>query len=322
MENKFSLLVSKALSGEASEKEKALLRQSLRESDDDTLLYNQIKEYWNADVILKKDASGNFEKKLWRRMEADARNRRTRRDLVAFLSKAAAVFLLLLSGGIFYYYHAHSTHFYTYATQDAIADYVLEDGTKIKLNRHSSVTFTSDFGKSSRIVDLSGEAFFDVHKDREKAFTVRSQGTETEVLGTAFNVKSDEPGKKVTVTLAEGSVRFEAGKCSVILKPREEIVYSTSAGIYRKQAVDLQYSTAWTAGRYIYTNITFGELVNKLEHIYRIAIHIRRPEIANKNISASFITEQPVEEILSALEEELGFKYRMVDSSTFEIVKR
>ncbi|MDR2627416.1 MAG: FecR domain-containing protein [Dysgonamonadaceae bacterium] len=322
MENEFSLLVSKILSGEADEKEKDLLRKMLRKSDEDALLYHRIKEYWDAAVVLQKDASGNFEEKLREQMKHAARKNHTRNTRLSFFHKAAAVFLLLLSCSIFYYYQTHPTHHYTYATQEAIADYVLEDGTKIKLNKHSSITFTSDFGKKNRMVNLSGEAFFDVRKDDGKIFTIHSQGTKTKVLGTTFNLKSDEQSKNVTLTLALGSVRFEAGKCNVILKPQDEIIYNTSTGSYRTQATDLQYNTAWTTGRYIYTDIPFGEFVKKLEHIYRFTIRIKHPEIANKNISASFIAEQPVEEILSALKDELRFKYNMIDLSTIDIMKK
>jgi hypothetical protein len=140
MEKDFSSLASKVLSGEATEQERATLRQMLHESEQDTLLFNEMNDFIN------------------------------------FLWRAAAIFLLLLSCGVIYYYNAYPSHTYMYATQGAISDYILRDGTKVKLNKNSSITFTSSFRKKNRVIDLTGEAYFEVTKDAAKKFIVRTQG--------------------------------------------------------------------------------------------------------------------------------------------------
>lgn len=67
MEKDFSLLVSKTLSGEATEKEKELLEELFKASETDDAMYHAIKEYWNADVETDKDLSRSVEKKIWSR---------------------------------------------------------------------------------------------------------------------------------------------------------------------------------------------------------------------------------------------------------------
>jgi ferric-dicitrate binding protein FerR (iron transport regulator) len=323
MRNDFSTLVSKVLAGEASEQERLRLRELLQNNDKDTLLYNRIKEYWNTDVILDKSLSESVDNKIWTSIGANKQeNPKTVKYNFAYrFYRVAAIFLLLLSVGTFIYYHTNPAHSYTFAAQDIPVNYVLQDGSIVKLNKNSSLTFASGFGKKYRQVDLKGEAYFEVKKDAVKPFRVMTQGTETEVLGTTFNVRSDNDKKEVTVTLVDGSVRFEAEQCTEILIPQEEIVYSISSDSYSKQLTDLQYNTAWTKGRYVYPNITFGELAKKLEHIYNITILLNDSQIKNRKVSASFIIEQPIEEILSALENELKFKF-VVKDRFIKIIKR
>ncbi|MDR0506991.1 MAG: FecR domain-containing protein [Dysgonamonadaceae bacterium] len=320
MENDFSLLVSKALSGEASEQERLQLSKTLKDSENNAELYNSIKEYWNADVVLDKSLTENVNDKIWSRIHAIEKKKSVKRDFLLFFYRAAAVVLLLLTCWTFYYSRIHSKHLYTYAAQNAVTDYILQDGTKVKLNKNSSITFDSSFGEKDRKVDLTGEAFFEVNKDVEKTFSVRAQNTETKVSGTKFNVLSDMNNGTVTVALVEGSVSFCTDRSNVVLHPQEEIIYNVASSELSKQVTDLQFNTAWTIGRYIYSNISFGEFSKKLEHIYNVSISIDSKEIAERNITASFMIEQPVEEILSALENELGFKYVVVDR-TIEIVK-
>lgn len=305
MDKDFSQLASKMLSGEASDKEKESLDQLLRDSETDASLYDKIKEYWDADVNTDKDPSLSIDKKI-----RSGIDKYKKRNFIHYVYRAAAVILLLITCGTICFYEVNPLRTYTYATQESIADYVLQDGTKVRLNKNSSITFTETFCKKDRRVDLTGEAYFEVTKDASKTFIVGTQGTETKVLGTQFNVQSDEEQGQVTIALVEGSVRFEADNCDVLLRPKEEIIYHVATHKHERQTTDLQFNTAWKEGRYLYQGITFGELLKKLEHIYGISIDMDYPEIETKKITTSFLTEKPIEEILSALEDELKFKYK------------
>jgi ferric-dicitrate binding protein FerR (iron transport regulator) len=320
MKKDFSSLASKVLSGEATGKERGTLRQMLQESEQDALLFNEIKEYWDAKVVTDGEILASVDEKILSRIN-DSGFKSRRNSFIRSFWRAAAIFLLLLSCGMIYYYNARPSHTYIYATQGAISDYILPDGTKVKLNKNSAITFTSSFGKRSRTVDLSGEAYFEVTKDAAKKFTVRTQDTESKVFGTEFNVLSDGKNRRVTVTLSEGSVGFEAGKCQTLLHPGEEMVYDVASGNYKRQITDLQFNTAWTTGRYLYSDIAFGEFIKKLEHIYRIRIEMDYPEIEDRKITALFLIERPVGEILSALKEELKFNYREINEARIIIEK-
>ena len=323
MDDQFSKLVSKVLASEANYEEKQQLKQLLLDSKEHTLLFNQLKEYWDADVQLNKTNKESFETSVMAQLNFEPEIRKSKyKKLYLRIASAAAVVFFAMTCGMAYLYTAQPNEIYTYSAQSVPVDYLLADGTKVTLNKNSSLTYSSNFGKERRDVKLTGEAFFNVTKDKTKPFAVEALGTMTEVLGTSFNVSVNNKTGNVTTTLVEGSVRFVAKDCEQMLKPGEEIIYDASSKKYETRKTDTQFNTAWVTGRYNYTDVTFGDLANKLEQIYKLKIEISDSKIANRIVSASFLNEEPVEEILKALENELGFSYEIKDSTKINIVSK
>jgi len=323
MNDHFSELVAKVLAGEASYDEKQQLKKLLVENKEQTLLYNQLKEYWDADVKVINKNSESFEAKVLSQLNFEPEIRKSKyKNIYLRIASVAAVVFFAMTCGMAYLYTSEPKEFYTYSAQSVPVEYLLEDGTKVTLNKNSSLTFASDFGDLRRDVKLVGEAFFKVAKDKTRPFAVEALGTKTEVLGTSFNVRTNPKTGNVTTTLVEGSVRFKAKNCEQMLKPGEEIAFNTNSQKFELTKTDTQYNTAWVSGRYNYRNITFADFVNKLEKIYNLEIEISDSKIANRIVSASFLNEQPLEEILKALENELGFSYQIKDSTQINIIRR
>lgn len=324
MENEFSLLASKVLAGEANDDEKKVLQQMLLENTEHSLIYNQLKEYWSAEVkptgIITNEA---FEANLLSRLDFEPELKVSKhRKLYLRVSSAAAILFFIMTCTMVYLYMTEPNQLYTYSAQSTAVEYTLKDGTKVTLNKNSSLTFKSDFGDKRRDVKLTGEAFFKVTKDKTRPFSVNAFGTRTEVLGTSFNVRINQKTSEVSTTLVEGSVHFKANKCDVILKPGEEVVFNATTNKHLTSKTDTQYNTAWVSGRFNYSNITFAMLAVKLEKIYNIKIEIPDKEIANRVISANFLREEPIEDILKALETQMEFKYNKVDSIQIKIVNK
>lgn len=323
MDDQFSNLVSKVLAGEAGYEEKQQLKQLLLDSKVHTLLFNQLKEYWDADVQLNKTNKESFEASVMAQLNFEPEIRKSKyRKLYLRIASAAAVVFFTMTCGMAYLYTAQPNEIYTYSAQSVPVEYLLEDGTKVTLNKNSSLTYSSNFGKERRDVKLTGEAFFKVTKDETRPFAVEALGTKTEVLGTSFNVSVNNKTGNIITTLVEGSVRFKSHNCEVVLKPGEEIVYDANSKTFETHKTDTQYNTAWISGRYNYNNVTFADLINKLEKIYKLKIDISDSKIANRIVSASFLNEEPVEEILKGLENELGFSYEIKDSTQINIISK
>jgi transmembrane sensor len=319
MNDQFSELVAKVLAGEAGYDEKQQLKQFLLESKEHTLLYNQLKEYWDADVKVTNKNTESFEAKVMSQLNFEPEIRKSKyKNIYLRIASVAAVVFFAMTCGMAYLYTSEPKEFYTYSAQAVPVEYILEDGTKVTLNKNSSLTFASDFGDLRRDVKLTGEAFFKVKKDRFRPFEVEALGTKTEVLGTSFNVRANVETNEVSTTLVEGSVKFMAEKCEVKLKPGEEIVYRNKSNQYEVAKTDVQYNTAWITGRFNYSNMTFAGLIEKMEKIYHIDIRVADKDVAERIVSASFLADEPVENILDALKAELKYSYK-TDSNTITI---
>jgi len=315
MDDQFSKLVSKVLAGEASYDEKQQLKQLLLDSKEHTLLFNQLKEYWDADVQLNKTNKESFEKSVMAQLNFEPEIRKSKyKKLYLRIASAAAVVFFAMTCGMAYLYTTEPNEIYTYSAQSVPVEYLLADGTKVTLNKNSSLTYSSNFGEERRDVKLTGEAFFKVAKDKNRPFAVEALGTKTEVLGTSFNVRANAETNEVSTTLIEGSVKFIADNCELKLKPGEEIVYKNSSNQYALAKTDVQLNTAWISGRFNYSNMTFAGLAEKLEKIYHIVIVLNDNNVANRVVSASFLTEEPIESVLDALKTELKYSYK-VDSN-------
>lgn len=313
MEDQFSELVSKILSGEASEEDRKEFSQILSNNPDYNLKYNQLEEYWNADVRHKviKDSTQVTDKIMARIKDTEGVIKEKKSSLK--IAVAAAVMFFITTCILLYHVNkSPSGNVYTYAAQAVPVEYTLSDGSKVTLNKNSSITLASDFGDKFRDVKLDGEAYFVVSKDKSRPFSVETNGTRTEVLGTSFNVKSKD--NEVITTLVEGSIMFTSNNFEKVLSPNEELRYNVGTSKYEKYVCDVQLNTAWVSGRFNYSGISFGAFANKLEAIYNKKIHIKDSELTNHIVSASFLVEEPIEDILDALKGELKFSY-VVDSA-------
>lgn len=311
MDDQFSNLVSKVLAGEASYNEKQQLKQLLLDNKEYPLLFNQLKEYWDADVQLNETNKESFEASIMAQLNFEPEIRKSKyKKLYLRIASVAAVVFFAMTCGMAYLYTSRPNEIYTYSAQSVPVEYLLKDGTKVTLNKKSSLTYSSDFGKKRRDVKLTGEAFFKVAKDKSKPFAVEAMGTKTEVLGTSFNVRANAEKDEVSTTLLEGSVKFMAKNCEIKLEPGEEIVYSNKSNQYASAKIDVQLNTAWITGRFNYTNVTFASLIQKLEKIYQLEIKVTDKSVADRIVSASFLTDEPVENILDALKSELKYNYK------------
>lgn len=143
---------------------------------------------------------------------------------------------------------------------------VLPDGTKVFLNAGSSLRFPATFeGKHERLVELSGEAYFDVVHDAKKPFKVKAGNEIIEDIGTVFNISSYS-GEKVKATLVKGAIKIGTH----ILKPGQQAVVD-SLNIKIK-GVDTVGAVAWTEGQFSMENITVQEMMNQLSRWYNIPV--------------------------------------------------
>lgn len=147
---------------------------------------------------------------------------------------------------------------------------VLPDGSTVWLNSLSKIKFPLNFGPKERRIEMAGEVFFDVAKDRNKPFVVESNGQEIKVLGTSFNVNAyaDEP--YTSTTLLTGKVELNNPRSSISLMPGE-VAINTGAELIVQNA-DVQQAIAWKEGYFRFDKVDIPTLMRQISRWYKVHV--------------------------------------------------
>lgn len=186
----------------------------------------------------------------------------------------------------------------------------LSDGTIAFLNAGSTLKYPVKFetGKS-RGLNLRGEAFFEVTKDSLRPFIVNTSNSfNVKVLGTKFNVSNYTEDLTTDVVLIEGSVELESSNEQVILEPGFKGSYDwKEGGILTKPVITKAY-TSWMQGELVFRNVTFENIIKKLERHYDVSIINHNLKFAQKEFNANFGNE-PIEVVLNYFKNTYGINY-------------
>jgi transmembrane sensor len=182
----------------------------------------------------------------------------------------------------------------------------LPDGSKVWLNAASTLSFPTTFDVT-RNVELSGEAYFEVVKDKKHPFVVKSKTQQVQVLGTHFNINSYLNEPSVNTTLLEGSVRVtpvaqssaETAE-SVLLKPNQQAV-NTGSHIGVKE-IDSDNSIAWKSGRFTFNNEPLEVIMRRLSRWYDVKVSYQNEEMKQKTFGGSTSRYSNISDVLHMLE--------------------
>jgi transmembrane sensor len=214
----------------------------------------------------------------------------------------------------------------------------LPDGSIVWLNAGSKLTYDKDYGKDTREVVLTGEAFFDVVKDKSKPFLIHASNINIKVLGTAFNVRAYPQDKQTETSLIRGSIEVtikNRPNNKIILSPNEKLVVENELLKLKTEKAELElqpaiaiskllYSpvdstvaeTGWVENRLTVRDESLAELAVKMERWYDVKIEIREPNLQKKILSVTFENET-IDQALEALKESIPFRYEKEGTNIF-----
>lgn len=183
--------------------------------------------------------------------------------------------------------------------------YLMElcDGTKVYLNSGTVFEFPSRFNGSKREVKLKGEAYFEVKRNEQQPFVVKTREMAVKVLGTSFNVKSytDEPG--VYTTLVQGSIAIlREGQPEKKIKPGEQAYYHKGAGTLSISQVDINEFTAWKDGLFYFKDIALEEILRIIARWYDLEIFYMNQGAKSVVYSGKLPMYSSVEDVLRKFE--------------------
>lgn len=193
-------------------------------------------------------------------------------------------------------------------TTDDVTAIMLEDSSKVWLGAKSTIQCNTNSAYSERIVRLTGEAYFDVHRDTARPFIVRAGVLDVKVLGTAFCVKSDEASGKVSVLLERGSVRLQSpeGVGLVRLSPDQMAEFDSSTG---DLAVEPMGAVPYIVQHYNKVTLqqaTIGDIISHIERMYGVMISARTQMDNSKRYDLNYKRTDSARDLVETVQELTG----------------
>ena len=231
------------------------------------------------------------------------------------------------SQGIVYEEHGKGmvTEEYNKLTTPVGGEYslVLSDGTKVFLNADSELKYPVEFSDGKRIVDLKGEAYFEVHKDSLRPFIVRMNGAEVTVLGTSFNVNTYGDDGQIYTTLVNGSVRVASmkNKQEEMLKPGMQSVMNVQSGLLTGREVDVEPYVAWREGRFVFRAMTLDLIMRQLQRWYDFEVFYQNSELKDYEFRGVIKRDMDLDKVLSVIKATTNVDFE-VKGKVITIIKR
>ena len=247
----------------------------------------------------------------------------------SWMTAAAAV--AILSAGAYWYVHQTGSKRSDIGDREKLLsmvisnprggaqkEIVLEDGSKVWLNAGSVLKYPPHFSGSERMVELSGEAFFDVAGSSENPFRVLIGDAEVDVLGTYFAIMAygDEPASRTT--LVDGALKIVSGQKEMEVMPGNEVAvihasHGVGAEMMRNSGVDPNVVRAWQRGIYMFKKKELREVMRELERVYDVTIQYQ-PNVGNPPIDGNLDLNMGLDAVLKQLEgsvsgEKINFRH-------------
>lgn len=345
-------IIIRFLSGQATEKEAQEILRWKNNNEENKRTFREIEVAYNTSEIVmnpeKFDAPAAYPKilsKLKGNKVIFIRNNR----LKQFAGYAAtAVIAIGLTWGIQKYFLIGNESWQTAQTiyqsvetpAGAKSLVTLEDGTKIWLNAKSKLKYPTHFVNDQREVQLEGEGYFDVAKDKSRPFKVKTSDLSINVLGTVFNLKSYSEEGLIETTLIEGKIvlnkltggnkekkilELEPSQQATFIKkegfllkdeavaadiPSNEINHRSKDKLIVTKNVDTYAITAWTDNKIIFKNETFESIAVRLERRYGAKITFEDEVVKGYRFSGIF-EEISINQALKALQFASAFNFRI-----------
>ena len=200
---------------------------------------------------------------------------------------------------------------------------VLSDGTKVFLNADSELKYPVEFVDGKRVVDLKGEAYFEVRKDSLHPFVVRMNGAEVTVLGTSFNVNTYGDDGLIYTTLVNGSVRVSSVKNGQeeVLKPGMQSVMDEQTGQLTVREVDVEPYVAWREGRFVFRAMTLDLIMHQLQRWYDFEVFYQNPELKDYEFRGVIKRDMDLDKVLSVIKATTNVDFE-VKGKVITIIKR
>ena len=203
----------------------------------------------------------------------------------------------------------------------------LADGSKVTINSGSKITYNKNFRKAkSRIVELEGEAYFEVVKNKKAPFIVKTKQIDVEVIGTTFNVEAYPERDVTSVILATGKVNINtAENKKFTIDPCQQLVYTHTSAMEDITTLTeemMNIALDWTTMNLTFDSLTLPQIAKAIERHYDINVNIESVVPLTGCYSGKIGSSESLEEIMKMLQYIVpDIEYR-IGNDTLTIIKR
>lgn len=180
-------------------------------------------------------------------------------------------------------------------------DLTLSDGTRVFLNAASSITYPTMFSGKSRKVSITGEVYFEVVRNSKMPFIVSANGTETQVLGTHFNIMAYRDEPFIKATLLEGSINFRTAHSEVHLNPGQQAVLPEFSDHISVQNANIEETMAWKNGYFIFQDEDLHGIMRKVARWYDVEVKYDA-DLKNLSYGGSISQYKNISDLLKVLQ--------------------
>ena len=304
------------LNGTADEQQRQEVEKWIAKSPQNLAEFQELSKIWQQAGHLRTNQLADPQQSWQRFSELRDRSTGTREISISWKSwtgKAAAGLLLLVTLSYVVWNVWQPGQQLMVTVLETRSNILLPDGSRVWLNRHSSLRYPRGFTSSERRIELTGEGYFEVAEDAAKPFVIKTGKTGVKVLGTSFNVRN--AGEETEVAVLTGRVAFygwqHAGD-TLLLQPQDLGTYNSMVDRFNKTKNTDPNLLSWKTGRLVFENMILTEVVSALERHYQQKISLEGVESAHCRINTEF-DNRSLDEVMEELALILGGSIAQID---------
>ncbi len=302
MTEPYDQLILKLLSGTATADEQQQLARWTEQSVENKKALEDYRQVWTlGDSKSFPDFDSVVElEKLESKLDQEDKKIKVLSPYRSLVFKVAASVTLLIVCSFLLYQVAFKTETIVKESGAEKIQFTLPDGSKVWLNEKSKITYASDFN-TERLIELSGEGFFEVTRNPDKPFVIRADKSEIKVLGTSFNVRAYENENQNEVYVVTGKVSLADDRDKIIiLSPGEEGILNKKTDILSRSTETNPNHIAWKNKQLIFKKTSLTEVAETLEKYFQISITVKNPDLQKCRFTSSF-NDPTLEEVIEAI---------------------
>jgi transmembrane sensor len=346
--NRNYTLFLKCMQGKATDDEYQEAWKLISEKKEYLSYYIELRDLWIASGLYNEISEDSI-RTSWEKVKKQTLDQAKDRKKVLTIRSGSRISLILKSAAFLLFFFGLGILFSMLINQDNKSEsfittieapkggkslLILEDGSRVILNAGSKIQYTKAYNVKDRYLNLVGEAYFQVKKNKNLPFKVYVLGYEVKALGTNFNVCAYPDDNFIRTTLVEGSVVITSkndllGKRGqIVLRPNQSVVIYTKPQLAEnKNAIDVpkietekkydlqdninvEKYTSWKDKRWVFEKEYMADLAVKLERRYNVKIIFHDADLTRYKITGT-LEDETLDQLLSAIRLTIPMNYKI-----------